>query len=165
MIKNKTLLTLLGLMLMLPVSAQKDIFNPVYTGVTSLSIAPDARAGAMGDVGCATDPDVNSQYWNPAKYPFNIARAGVSLSYTPWLRQLVKDIDLAYVTGFYRIGDYSAISSSLTYFSLGEVIADEYTADWFAMTPLWWINIKRTGRNLSAFLYSLMLMAICTVSS
>ena len=127
MIKNKTLLTLLGLMLMLPVSAQKDIFNPVYTGVTSLSIAPDARAGAMGDVGCATDPDVNSQYWNPAKYPFNIARAGVSLSYTPWLRQLVKDIDLAYVTGFYRIGDYSAISSSLTYFSLGEVIADEYT--------------------------------------
>ena len=112
---------------MLPVSAQKDMFNPVYTGVTSLSIAPDARAGAMGDVGAATDPDVNSQYWNPAKYPFNIARAGVSLSYTPWLRQLVKDIDLAYVTGFYRIGDYSAISSSLTYFSLGEVLADEYT--------------------------------------
>ena len=91
---------------MLPLAAQKDIFNPVYTGVTSLSIAPDARAGAMGDVGCATEADVNSQYWNPAKYPFNIARAGVSLSYTPWLRQLVKDIDLAYVTGFYRIGDY-----------------------------------------------------------
>jgi hypothetical protein len=81
----------------------------------------------MGDVGCATEADVNSQYWNPAKYPFNIARAGVSLSYTPWLRQLVKDIDLAYVTGFYRIGDYSAVSSSLTYFSLGEVIADQYT--------------------------------------
>ena len=112
---------------MLPLAAQKDIFNPVYTGVTSLSIAPDARAGAMGDVGCATEADVNSQYWNPAKYPFNIARAGVSLSYTPWLRQLVKDIDLAYVTGFYRIGDYSAVSSSLTYFSLGEVIADQYT--------------------------------------
>ena len=127
MIKKKTLLALLGLILMLPAAAQKDIFNPVYTGVTSLSIAPDARAGAMGDVGCATEADVHSQYWNPAKYPFNIARAGVSLSYTPWLRQLVKDIDLAYVTGFYRVGDYSAISSSLTYFSLGEVIADEYT--------------------------------------
>ena len=128
MIQNKTLLTLILLVLTaLPMTAQKNLFNPVYTGVTSLSIAPDARAGALGDVGCATDPDVNSQYWNPAKYPFNIARAGVSLSYTPWLRQLVKDIDLAYVTGFYRIGDYSAISSSLTYFSLGEVIADQYT--------------------------------------
>ena len=127
MIKKKTLLTLLGLIMMLPLAAQKDIFNPIYTGVTSLSIAPDARAGAMGDVGCATEADVNSQYWNPAKYPFNIARAGVSLSYTPWLRQLVKDIDLAYVTGFYRIGDYSAVSSSLTYFSLGEEIADQYT--------------------------------------
>ncbi|MBQ2878371.1 MAG: PorV/PorQ family protein, partial [Bacteroidaceae bacterium] len=84
--------------------AQKDQFNPVHTGVTSLSIAPDARAGAMGDVGVATEPDVNSQYWNPAKYPFCIARAGLSMSYTPWLRQLVSDIDLAYVAGFYRIG-------------------------------------------------------------
>ncbi|MBE6293201.1 MAG: type IX secretion system outer membrane channel protein PorV [Bacteroidaceae bacterium] len=107
--------------------AQKDQFNPVHTGVTSLSIAPDARAGAMGDVGVATEPDVNSQYWNPAKYPFCIARAGLSMSYTPWLRQLVSDIDLAYVAGFYRIGEYSAVSGSLTYFSLGEVFADEYT--------------------------------------
>ncbi|MBO7272022.1 MAG: type IX secretion system outer membrane channel protein PorV [Bacteroidaceae bacterium] len=105
--------------------AQKDQFNPVYTGVTSLSIAPDARAGALGDVGVATEPDANSQYWNPAKYPFNIARAGVSMSYTPWLRQLVSDIDLVNLAGFYRIGDYSAVSASLTYFSLGEVIADE----------------------------------------
>ena len=53
--------------------------------------APDARSAGMGDVGAATDPDVNSQYWNPAKYPFNISRAGVSLNYTPWLRQLVSD--------------------------------------------------------------------------
>ena len=81
----------------------------------------------MGVVGVATEPDVNSQFWNPAKYPFNIARAGLSMSYTPWLRQLVSDIDLAYLTGFYRIGDYSAVSGSLTYFSLGEVIAEEYT--------------------------------------
>lgn len=106
---------------MLPAFAQKEQFNPVYTGVTSLSIAPDARAGAMGDVGVATDPDVFSQYWNPAKYPFNIARAGVAMSYTPWLRQLVNDIDLINLAGFYRIGDYSAVSASLTYFSLGEV--------------------------------------------
>jgi hypothetical protein len=96
----------------------------VYTGVTSLSIAPDARAGALGDVGVATEPDANSQYWNPAKYPFNIARAGVSMSYTPWLRQLVSDIDLVNLAGFYRIGDYSALSASLTYFSLGEVFVE-----------------------------------------
>ena len=68
------------------------MFNPVYYSVTSQMIAPDARAAGMGDVGAATDPDVNSQYWNPAKYPFNISRAGVSLNYTPWLRQLVSDI-------------------------------------------------------------------------
>ena len=110
----------------IPVFAQdaKTQFNPVYTGVTSLSIAPDARAGALGDVGVATEPDANSQYWNPAKYPFNIARAGVSMSYTPWLRQLVSDIDLVNLAGFYRIGDYSAVSSSLTYFSLGEVFVE-----------------------------------------
>ncbi len=99
----------------------KNMFNPVLTGVTSLSIAPDSRAGAMGDVGAATDPDVNSQYWNPAKYPFAISPAGFSLAYTPWLRQLVSDIDLANLVGYYRIGDYQAISGSLTYFSLGEV--------------------------------------------
>ena len=79
----------------------------------------------MGDVGVATDPDVNSQYWNPAKYPFCISRAGIALNYTPWLRKLVNDIDLAYVAGYYRIGDYSAVSGSLRYFSLGEVFADD----------------------------------------
>lgn len=96
-----------------------DMFNPVNTSVTSQMIAPDARAAGMGDVGVATDPDVNSQYWNPAKYPFCISRAGVSLNYTPWLRQLVSDMDLAYLSGYYRIGDYSAVSASLRYFSLG----------------------------------------------
>ena len=115
---------LLMAMMTLAAVAQKDQFNPIYTGVTSLSIAPDARAGALGDIGVATEPDVNSQYWNPAKYPFNIARAGVSMSYTPWLRQLVSDIDLINLAGFYRIGDYSAVSGSLTYFSLGEVFVE-----------------------------------------
>ena len=105
------------------VSAQdkKDMFNPVNASVTSQTIAPDARAAGMGDVGVATEADANSQYWNPAKYPFAISRAGVSLNYTPWLRQLVSDLDLAYLAGYYRIGDYSAISGSLRYFSLGEV--------------------------------------------
>ena len=132
MTRNKFCLLLLCSFMALPLFAQnnnsaKQMFNPVYTGVTSLSIAPDARGGSMGDIGVATEADANSQYWNPAKYPFNIARAGLSISYTPWLRQLVSDIDLAYLAGFYRIGNYSAISSSLTYFSLGNVIAGEYT--------------------------------------
>ncbi len=128
MIKNRFLVMLMAVVLSMPLFAQKEQFNPIYTGVTSLSIAPDARAGALGDVGVATDPDVNSQYWNPAKYPFTIARAGVSMSYTPWLRQLVSDIDLVNLVGFYRIGDYSAVSGSLTYFSLGEVfVEDEMT--------------------------------------
>lgn len=82
----------------------------------------------MGDVGVATDADVVSQYWNPAKYPFAISRAGVALNYTPWLRQLVSDMDLAYLAGYYRIGDYSAVSGSLRYFSLGEVFMNEQDA-------------------------------------
>lgn len=102
-------------------SIKETIFNPVYTAVTSQTIAPDARAAGMGDVGVATDPDVNAQYWNPAKYPFNISRAGLSLNYTPWLRRLVNDMYLANLTGFYRIGNYSAVSTSLRYFNMGEV--------------------------------------------
>lgn len=122
--KLRIIFMAIAVLLVVSVKAQdkKNMFNPVNTSVTSQSIAPDARAAGMGDVGAATDPDVNSQYWNPAKYPFNISRAGVSLNYTPWLRQLVNDMDLAYMAGYYRIGDYSAVSGSLRYFSLGEVI-------------------------------------------
>ena len=117
----------LSFLLLLPASAaaqidKNKIFNPVYTAVTSQTIAPDARAAGMGDVGAATDPDVNSQYWNPAKYPFTISRAGVSLNYTPWLRELVNDMYLANLAGYYRIGDYSAVSGSLRYFNMGEVM-------------------------------------------
>lgn len=110
-----------GLSVSLHAQDKRNMFNPVTTSVTSQSIAPDARGGSMGDIGAATEPDVSSQYWNPAKYPFCIARAGVGVNYTPWLRQLVNDINLAYVSGFYRIGDYQAVSASLRYFSLGEV--------------------------------------------
>ena len=99
----------------------KSQYHPIDHAVISQTIAPDARGAGLGDVGVATDPDVNSQFWNPAKYPFCISKAGVALNYTPWLRQLVNDIDLAYVSGYYRIGDYAAISGSLRYFSLGEV--------------------------------------------
>lgn len=104
---------------------KRAMFNPIHTALVSQTIAPDARSAGMGDVGAATDPDVNSQYWNPAKYPFCISRAGLALNYTPWLRSLVSDMDIAYLAGYYRIGDYSAVSASLRYFSLGEV----YTTD------------------------------------
>ena len=123
--KRLTLVLSLMLLMTLSASAQlkkTDIFNPVYTAVTSQTIAPDARAAGMGDVGVATDPDVNSQYWNPAKYPFTVSRAGVSLNYTPWLRQLVNDMYLANLVGYYRIGDFSSVSTSLRYFNMGEVI-------------------------------------------
>lgn len=122
--------------IVLTVSAQdkQNMFNPVNTSVTSQTIAPDARAAGMGDAGVATDPDVVSQYWNPAKYPFTISRAGISLNYTPWLRQLVSDMDLAYLAGYYRIGDYSAVSASLRYFSLGEVYTSMGESDDNSMT-------------------------------
>ncbi|HRZ96942.1 MAG TPA: type IX secretion system outer membrane channel protein PorV [Paludibacter sp.] len=95
--------------------------NPIITAVPSLTIAPDARAGGMGDIGAASSPDVNSQYWNPAKYVFMESNAGFSLSYTPWLRQLVTDIDLAYLAGYYKFSDNSAVSMSMRYFSLGDI--------------------------------------------
>lgn len=120
--KRIIILSILAVMsLALKAQDKQDMFNPINTSVTSQAIAPDARAAGMGDVGAATEADVNSQYWNPAKYPFAISRAGVGLNYTPWLRQLVNDMDLAYMSGYYRIGDYSAVSGSLRYFSLGEV--------------------------------------------
>lgn len=100
-----------------------NMFNPVNTGVTTLSIAPDARGTGMGNLGAATDPDMNSQYWNPSKYAFGYKQGGVSLSYTPWLRKIVNDIFLADLCGYWKTGegDNQAFSASLRYFSLGEV--------------------------------------------
>ena len=113
--------------------AQDDIkdneFNPVNTGVTTLGIAPDARGSAMGNLGAATDPDINSQYWNPSKYAFAYSSGGIGLSYTPWLRKLVNDIFLADLSGYWKLGsgDNQAISASLRYFSLGEVTMNDDT--------------------------------------
>lgn len=111
----------------LPIMAQNDIkdneFNPVNTGVTTLSIAPDARGSSMGNLGAATDPDMNSQYWNPSKYAFAYSTGGLSISYTPWLRKIVNDIFLADLSGYWKLGsgDNQALSASFRYFSLGEV--------------------------------------------
>lgn len=101
----------------------KKEFAPINTAVPSLSIAHDARGGAMGDNGVSTLPDANSQYWNPAKYAFSTSSAGVSLSYTPWLRKLVNDVALVNLSGFYKIGsdDRQAIAASLRYFTFGEI--------------------------------------------
>lgn len=121
---KRVVIYILTMVLALAANAQqtlKEAFRPEIFGVTSLSIAPDARGASMGDMGVATDADANSQYWNCAKYPFNIARAGISGSYTPWLRKIVSGINLANISGFYRIGEYSAISGSLRYFGMGEV--------------------------------------------
>ncbi len=95
--------------------------NTVTTGVPFLTIAPDSRAGAMGDAGVATSPDVNSQHWNPAKYAFAESEMGIALSYTPWLRNLVSDINLAYLVGYKRLNDQETVSASLRYFSLGDI--------------------------------------------
>ncbi len=127
----KSILAIAMMATALTAAAQGDIkdaeFNPITTGVTSLSITPDARGASMGDLGAATEADANSQFWNPSKYAFAYSRAGVSLSYTPWLRKIVNDIYLANLAGYYKIGgsDNQAISASLRYFSLGEVQATD----------------------------------------
>ena len=90
--------------------------------VPFLTIAPDARSGSLGDAGVATSPDINSQHWNPAKYAFLDSKWGIAASYTPWLRALSGDINLVYATGFYRIDYRQVISTSLRYFSLGNII-------------------------------------------
>ena len=126
----KHFLTLLTILLaLLPAVAQEgnDIkeneFNPVNTGVTTLSITPDARGSGMGNLGAATDPDMNAQFWNPSKYAFAYSTGGLAISYTPWLRKIVNDIFLANLAGYWKLGssDLQAISASFRYFSLGEV--------------------------------------------
>ena len=96
--------------------------NVIQSGVPFMTITPDSRSGGMGDVGVAGPATINSQQWNAAKYPFINSDGGVALSYTPWLRKLINDINLAYLAGFYRIGEEQVISASLRYFSLGQIV-------------------------------------------
>lgn len=106
--------------------------NAITTAVPFLSIAPDSRAGAMGDIGCATSSDGNSQSYNPAKYAFNKNKFGFSVSYSPWLRHLVNDINLAYLTGYWRVTDMDAIAMSLRYFSLGNIDFMDPDGEWIS---------------------------------
>ena len=123
----RVILISLTLFSSVPTFGKNDIkdneFNPVNTGVTTLSITPDARGSGMGNLGAATDPDVNSQFWNPSKYAFAYSNGGVAISYTPWLRKIVNDIFLGDITGYWKLGndDNQALSASFRYFSLGEV--------------------------------------------
>lgn len=98
-------------------------YNPIPVAMPSLLFTPDARGGGMGDIGVSTTPDVYSQHWNAAKYPFISTTAGFSFSYTPWLTKLVDDIHLLYASGYWKIGkdDVHAVSASLRYFSLGDI--------------------------------------------
>lgn len=99
-----------------------DNQKAIRTSVPFLTIAPDSKAGALGDAGVATSPDINSQHWNAAKYPFTKEQAGVGLSYTPWLRSLgVTDLNLLYLSGYKKFGDMQAVSGGLRYFNLGEI--------------------------------------------
>jgi hypothetical protein len=100
----------------------KDRLNTITTAVPFLMIAPDARAGALGDAGVATSPDVNSMHWNPAKYAFIDKKMGFSLSFSPWLRKLVNDIYLGYLAGYYKIDDRQTVAMTMRYFSLGEIL-------------------------------------------
>ena len=133
--KVVSILTAILILTQVQVFAQNDeghnplgqTLNAITTAVPFLSIAPDSRAGAMGDIGCATSADGNSQSYNPAKYAFCDNQFGFTVSYSPWLRHLVNDINLAYLAGYWRISDMDAIGASLRYFSLGSIdFMDEY---------------------------------------
>lgn len=107
--------------------AVDQTMNPLITAMPSLSIAPDARAAGMGDIGVATDPDLNSLHWNPAKFAYMESHGGITANYTPWLRKLVSDIDLAHLEGYYKWDDVQGIAGSFTYFSMGDVQLTDYS--------------------------------------
>ncbi len=118
----KLIAAILFLFGMMPVAqAQVDPINVVTTAVPFLRISPDARAAGMGDLALATSPDANSSFWNLAKVPFNQSKGGISLSYTPWLKDILNDVYLASLAGFYKVDDQQAITGSLRYFSLGSI--------------------------------------------
>jgi len=122
MILRRLIVTGIAGIVLFTCSFAQTNLNAVYTTVPYLTIAPDSRGGAMGDLGAATSPDVNSQNWNAAKFAHIKEKAGVTISFTPWLRNIVNDINLGYLAGFYKFDEKQTVSASLRYFSLGEVV-------------------------------------------
>mgnify|MGYP001169356418 CR=1 FL=1 len=126
---KKSISILAALFLIFNVFAQNDPsydelsggLNTITTAVPFLMISPDSRSGAMGDIGVATTPDANSMHWNPAKYAFVDDDMGFAVSYVPWLRALVPDINLSYLAGYRRLNNNEAIAMELRYFSLGDI--------------------------------------------
>lgn len=138
--KQLTTILLCTFLIVMPynLKGQEKEYSPILTAMPSLQIAPDARGGGMGDIGASTMPDVYSQHWNAAKYPFINSEAGIAFSYTPWLNKLVNDINLLYASGFWKFGDqdHNAVSASLRYFSLGDVEIADITGDfWQTVMP------------------------------
>ncbi len=107
----------------------QDSFNAITTAVPFLGLAPDSRSSAMGDVGVALTPDVNSIHWNPAKLAFVKDDFGIGLSYVPWMRAIVNDMNIAYLSAFKRISETSTVGSSLRYFSMGRLIFTDDNAN------------------------------------
>ena len=110
-------------------TVKRNQINSVSTAVPFLTIAPDSRSAAMGDVGVASSPDVNSLHWNPAKYVFAESDQGVALSYSPWLRGLVNDMNLLYLTGYMQIDKMQTIAGSLRYFNMGSIQFTDINGD------------------------------------
>ncbi len=101
--------------------AGEDRLNTITTAVPFLMIAPDSRGGAMGNTGVSTSPTADALHWNPSKIAFSDRALQFSVSYVPWLRELVNDIDMGYISGYYKLGDREAIGLSMRYFSLGNI--------------------------------------------
>ena len=99
----------------------RNNLNTITTAVPFLLISPDSRAGGMGDVGVATSADANSMHWNPAKYSFIDQEVGFAVSYVPWLRELVPDINLSYISGYKKLNKNDVIAMELRYFTLGDI--------------------------------------------
>ena len=125
---KKFIIFLLSVSCVLSTNAQIDYdevlggnLNTITTAVPFLLISPDSRSGAMGDVGVATSPDASSMHWNPAKLSFTQENIGISVSIVPWLRELVPDINLQYIGGYYKLNNNEAIGYELRYFSLGDI--------------------------------------------
>lgn len=117
-------------------TGQDPEYNVIPTAVPFMSIAPDARSAGMGDIGVSTSPDVYSMHWNPAKYAFIEDDLSIGLAYSPWLRKLVPDMNIAYLAVSKRVSPKSTIAGSLKYFSLGEInFRDEYNNDLGTYSP------------------------------